>query len=477
MLQKKIPLRIAWYGLILLSSLVPAIVLAPWLVNQGHDLLLDQMMLSEKIFHNELETRIDLETERLVSVLQNKSDPIRYSLSQEGGGDAQLVNDLLSKIDKREPMVTSSSIYDLHAKIIFSKHKQGHTISNIQMDSSAFVIAMRQRVFIGSPLRLDDGDFEFLISTPLIDKGETIAVLVSTIKIDEFWRSIRKKLPDHNSKVYLIDGRGSLLINQLDSHYKQGDLLSKHAIVRSLLAHKDWRKLDAYKGFENSDVFGIGTAIPGLGWGIISEIPKNKINNPIQSSLITLVVIVFLLYIIFSVFGLLFTRRLINPISVLSELMQKATKGDYKHLAIKPSLYQEINELGLSFETMMREIDIRKNSLKKQNYIMAQLSETLMITDQYGVIEYVNPAFVETTGYSFDEAVGTSSKLMSSGVQSKAFYTDMWATILLGNHWEGRLINRKKDGTLYPIIMSIAPVYYEEKLTNFIAVQQDMSEQ
>ncbi|MBL4760345.1 MAG: response regulator [Mariprofundaceae bacterium] len=53
----------------------------------------------------------------------------------------------------------------------------------------------------------------------------------------------------------------------------------------------------------------------------------------------------------------------------------------------------------------------------------------------------------------------------------------MWATILAGNDWEGRLINRKKDGTLYPTMMSVVAVYDESEITNFIAVQQDMSEQ
>jgi len=277
--------------------------------------------------------------------------------------------------------------------------------------------------------------------------------------------------------VYLIDGRGTLLAYPSYSRYKQGDLLSKHAIVRTLLTHRDWHKVEIYKGFENKWVFGIGTGVPSLGWGIISEIPENKVDGPIKSSLIMLVVIVLLLYLIFCVLGLLFTRRLLGPISDLAEVMKNAATGDYKQTLIKPSRYQEIDDLGSSFNTMLYEIDVRESSLKKQNYAMEQLGESLIITDQHGVIEYVNTSFIQTTGYSFKEAIGSSPNIISSGTQSKALYRDMWETILEGNAWEGRLINRKKDGTLYPTMMSVAPVYYEGELTNFIAIQQDMSEQ
>ena len=475
LLPKRIPLRIAWYGLILLASLIPAIILAPWLAGKAHGLLLDRAILSEKMFHRELETRIDLETERLISVLENKSDPISYFISH--GDDANIIRHLIEKIDVREAILNSISIYNIHAKLVFSTHKKNHMLPAITVASAGFVVPMHQRVFIGSPKRLSDNHFEFVISVPLIYQGENIGVMVSSININEFWNSIRKKLPKHNSQVYLVDGRGTLLTHPPHSRYKQGELLSKHAIIRSLLAHKDWHKVEVYKGFENSNVFGIGTDIPGLGWGIISEIPEGKIDLPIKSSLIMLVVIVLFLHLIFSILGLLFTRRLLDPILDLAEVMKKATTGDYKHTFIKPSLYQEIDDLGSSFNTMLYEIDVRESSLRKQNYVMEQLGESLIITNQHGVIEYVNPSFIQTTGYSFDEAIGSSPSLISSGTQSKSFYANMWRTILAGNAWEGRLINCKKDGTLYPTMMSVVPVYYEGELTNFIAIQQDMSEQ
>jgi len=472
---KKIPLRIAWYVLILLASLLPAMILAPWLANQAHDLLLDKSILHEKMFHQEIETRLDLETKRLTTVLVNKSDPIAYIM--ERNTDLNIIPELLEKVDQREPMVNSTSIYDTHANLLFSSHQKSHAIADVDKNSPVFVVPMHQRVFVGAPSRLSDKHFEFLISVPLVVNNKVFGVMVSTININDFWHSIRDVLPKHHSHVYLIDGRGSLLIHMLDSQYKQGDLLSNHAIVRSLLAHKNWQKHEAYEGMENTRVFGIGTEVAGLGWGIVSEIPEKHISNPIVSSLLTLTIIVILLHLVFGILGLFFTRRLLSPISVLSELMQRVMKGGDENPVIKPSIYKEIDDLGVSFSDMMHEIYVREESLKKQAYIMDQLGESLIVTNADGVIEYVNSAFTEITGYSFDEVVGKNPRVVNSDTQSKEFYKHLWGTILAGNAWEGRLVNRRKDGTLYPTMMSIAPVYQDGELTNFIAVEQDMSEQ
>jgi len=411
------------------------------------------------MFHQEIETRLDLETKRLTTVLVNKSDPIAYAI--ERSMDLNMIPELLKKVDEREPMVNSTSIYDTHAKLLFSSHQKSHVIADVDRNSPAFVIPMHQRIFVGAPSRLNDKHFEFLISVPLVVNNKVFGVMVSTVNINDFWHSIRAKLPEHPSSVYLIDGRGSLLIHMLDSQYKQGDLLSNHAIVRTLLAHKNWQKTEAYKGMENTRVFGIGTEVSGLGWGIVSEIPESYISNPIVSSLLTLTIIVILSHLIFGLLGLFFTRRLLSPISVLSELMQRVMSGDDDNIVIKSSIYKEVDDLGRSFNRMMHEIHVREESLKKQAYIMDQLGESLIVTNAQGVVEYVNSAFTEVTGYSVDEVIGKEPNIISSGTQSREFYADMWETILAGNAWEGRLINRRKDGTLYPTMMSIAPVYQD----------------
>lgn len=473
-LIKKIPLRSAWYGLILLASLLPAVALSPWLSQQAHSLLLDRAILSEELFHKEAETRLYLETERLVSVLINKSDPIAYFMQHNK--DLDVIRHLIEKINKREAMVNTTTLYDHNARIILSTHEDGHKAAQIDKDSPAFAIPMFNRTYIGSPGLLEDSHYEFLIAVPVTIDENVIGVMISTINIDQFWAYVRSKISAHHSNLYLIDGRGSLLTHLPGIKHQQGTLLSDKAIVRSLLAGEDWHRPDIYKGFEGNDVFGIATLVRGLQWGLISETPSASIISPIVSALTTLTIIVVLLHVIFGLISLMFTKRLLNPISDLARGVKQATQGDYQHTA-RPSRYQEIDELTTSFNTMIHEIENRESSLKKLSQAIEHAGEAMIIANLHGIIEYVNPAFCLTTGFSREEVIGKSPKMLNSGIQSQAFYKQLWSTILTGHNWKGMLTNRKKDGTHYPVLMNVAAIHGEHEISHFVAIQQDMSKQ
>ncbi len=76
-------------------------------------------------------------------------------------------------------------------------------------------------------------------------------------------------------------------------------------------------------------------------------------------------------------------------------------------------------------------------------------SEAMLITDPTGTILDVNPAFTTITGYEAAEAIGRRPNLLSSGLQDQAFYKNLWEALLNSGRWEGEIINRRKDGTMY----------------------------
>ncbi|MDD5562374.1 MAG: PAS domain S-box protein [Thermoanaerobaculaceae bacterium] len=105
-----------------------------------------------------------------------------------------------------------------------------------------------------------------------------------------------------------------------------------------------------------------------------------------------------------------------------------------------------------------------------------QASEVVMVTDTEGAIEYVNPAFERVTGYTRDEAVGRTPRLLKSGRHDERFYRELWATITAGQPWRGHLVNRRKDGTLYEGDATISPVRDERGvIRNFVAVARDVT--
>ncbi|MEN6401084.1 MAG: PAS domain S-box protein, partial [Armatimonadia bacterium] len=100
----------------------------------------------------------------------------------------------------------------------------------------------------------------------------------------------------------------------------------------------------------------------------------------------------------------------------------------------------------------------------------------IVITNRGGEILWVNPSFTRVTGYSSEDVMGQTPRLLKSGAQDSAFYTSLWETILKGEVWRGEFVNRRKDGTLYNEQKTITPVRDESgEIAHFIAVAQDIT--
>jgi PAS domain S-box-containing protein len=105
-----------------------------------------------------------------------------------------------------------------------------------------------------------------------------------------------------------------------------------------------------------------------------------------------------------------------------------------------------------------------------------QTVDSVIITDTEGAIVYVNPAFEQVSGYSRDEVIGQSPRILKSGKQDAAFYEKLWKTISAGEVWHGRFVNKKKDGTFYTLDATITPVRGEDgAVVNYVALQRDVT--
>ncbi|MDO8208079.1 MAG: EAL domain-containing protein [Gallionella sp.] len=105
-------------------------------------------------------------------------------------------------------------------------------------------------------------------------------------------------------------------------------------------------------------------------------------------------------------------------------------------------------------------------------------ANAIIITDKDSLIKWANPAYSKLTGYALEDAVGKCPKeLVKSGLQDQAFYEVLWQTILSGEVWQGEVVNKRKDGTLFNQEMTITPVRTENgEITHFIAIKQDISD-
>lgn len=149
---------------------------------------------------------------------------------------------------------------------------------------------------------------------------------------------------------------------------------------------------------------------------------------------------------------------------------------------ISSALYTLANQLSTSAYQNVQQARFiaeekrRTKELQRLSTALEQSPEVIVITDTDGIIEYTNPAFEKTTGYSCAEAIGKKPSLVKSHIHDEDFYRQMWQTISAGNIWTGRMINQRKDGTQYTEDVVISPVKSSEgTITNYVAVKRDIT--
>jgi PAS domain S-box-containing protein len=105
-----------------------------------------------------------------------------------------------------------------------------------------------------------------------------------------------------------------------------------------------------------------------------------------------------------------------------------------------------------------------------------QTGEAIFVTDVGGLIQYVNPAFEQLTGYSREEAIGSTPALIKSGQQDSAVYKELWKALHTGRVWRGRLVNKRRDGAFIELESTISPVRSASgNITNYVSVNRDVT--
>ncbi|MGD8403313.1 MAG: PAS domain S-box protein [Anaerolineales bacterium] len=179
-----------------------------------------------------------------------------------------------------------------------------------------------------------------------------------------------------------------------------------------------------------------------------------------------------------------------ESLELVMQHIKSKSEEPYEHLALRKdrsTFPVEIRAKSLPYNghvlrvTAIRDITERKRVegiLRLQSTALEAAANSIVITDLDGSIQWANPAFTKLTGYSLDEALGKNPRdLIRSGVQDKAFYKDMWDTILSGQVWRGELVNRRKDGALYNEEMTLTSLRDENgEVTHFIAIKQDIND-
>lgn len=118
-----------------------------------------------------------------------------------------------------------------------------------------------------------------------------------------------------------------------------------------------------------------------------------------------------------------------------------------------------------------------EDALEKLSLAIEQTADSVVITDHRGIIEYVNPAFEAMTGFTREQVIGQTPRVLRSGVQTHEFYDRLWSTILAGRTFRSIMTNRRQDGTLYDEDQTITPIRnISGTITHFVSTGRDITQ-
>jgi diguanylate cyclase (GGDEF)-like protein/PAS domain S-box-containing protein len=137
----------------------------------------------------------------------------------------------------------------------------------------------------------------------------------------------------------------------------------------------------------------------------------------------------------------------------------------------------------LTIKSMVRItlLDITRRKLAEDELRIAAVAfasqNGIMITDPKAVIQRVNPAFTQLTGYSAEEVVGKTPAMLHSGRQGQLFYLEMNVALKEKGYWKGEIWNRRKNGNVYAELLTITAIYSPDKsITHFVGSFTDITD-
>jgi len=168
-----------------------------------------------------------------------------------------------------------------------------------------------------------------------------------------------------------------------------------------------------------------------------------------------------------------------NPSNKLAAIEERLIRHDGK------TIWVEMNSNISKYQgktvviSVFRDISKRKKAELESQLLKKTINtiqESIFITDPNGIIQYANQSFTRIMGYTAQEVLGKTPAILNSHQQSKEFYQHLWQTLKSGQPWSGRIMNKHKNGTIFPVYMSIAPMFNtQQKITHFVAVHEDLT--
>lgn len=256
---------------------------------------------------------------------------------------------------------------------------------------------------------------------------------------------------------------------QLDALKTDGFLYYKFKKPNTIQEYEKIAFVKEYK--EYGWIIGTGTYLDEIEQEIIRKeaIFKESIQNQIATLLFIFTLILIGTYVI--------TKKLSKYIRInihnLTSSFEKASKNNIK-INTNNLTFKEFISLAYNLNTVLES----KNETEKelQDYIDI-VNENIIIssTDKDGIITNASKAFCKVSGYTKEELIGNTHRIIRHPDTPKSFYKNMWDTLLSGKEWKGEIKNRNKEGNDYWVLSVIKPVFKNNQIVGFTALRTNIT--
>jgi len=305
--------------------------------------------------------------------------------------------------------------------------------------------------------------------------GELKFILLASLDLDKTMQSRSRTLPRRNAVIALVDNKGTVFTWHPDTEKLRGRSIADSPLFRFAREQTAGAVREDLEFGGVSRIWAVSTLpeFPEVGLHVVVGVSKQDLLAAANRNLVQALAILLAVWLL--VFG--------GAWVLARGVMDRGLAEEMRIRELNEQLEQRVLERTARLESANQELnrEIAERSRAEAELRIAAIAfdsqEGMMVTDAHGVILRVNRAFVEETGYSAEDVVGRKRTMLTSGREDAALDDAMWETVQRCGAWQGEVWDRRKNGEVYPVWLTISAVKGQGGLvTHYVATHIDITQ-